>query len=107
MSKSYGNHIGITEPPGGDVRQDAADPGRAARVLVRAAARRARSPADVGPRDAKRALARALVERFWGAEAAAEAEAGFDRVFIAHELPEEIEEVVARGQRRDRCICPR
>ena len=31
-------------PAGGDVRQDAADPGRAARVLVRAAARRARSP---------------------------------------------------------------
>ena len=53
-----------------------------------------------GPRDAKRALARALVERFWGEDAAAEAEAGFDRVFIAHELPEEIDGGRRRGQRR-------
>ncbi len=51
-------------------------------------------PDGVGPRDAKRALARALVGRFWGEDAAAEAEAGFDQVFIAHELPDEIEEVV-------------
>jgi tyrosyl-tRNA synthetase len=50
----------------------------------------------VGPRDAKRALARALVERFWGAEAAQEAEAGFDRVFISHQIPDDIvEKVVA------------
>ena len=49
-------------------------------------------PAGAGPRDAKRALARALVTRFHSAAAAAEAEAGFDRVFIAHELPDEIEE---------------
>ena len=54
-------------------------------------------PAGVGPRDAKRALARALVGRFWGEAAAAEAEAGFDRVFIAHELPER-----DRGVRRSR-----
>ena len=46
---------------GGDVRQDAADPGRAARVLVRPPARGG-PPAGVGPRDAKRALARALVD---------------------------------------------
>jgi tyrosyl-tRNA synthetase len=49
-------------------------------------------PAALGPRDAKRALARALVTRFSGAEAATEAEAAFDRVFIAHELPEDIPE---------------
>ena len=30
MSKSLGNHIGITEPPGGHVRQDALDPRRVA-----------------------------------------------------------------------------
>jgi tyrosyl-tRNA synthetase len=33
------------------------------------------------------------VARFWGEEAAAEAEAGFDRVFIAHALPEAIDEI--------------
>ena len=26
MSKSYGNYIGVTDPPGGDVRQDAQHP---------------------------------------------------------------------------------
>jgi tyrosyl-tRNA synthetase len=51
-------------------------------------------PDGVGPRDAKRALARALVSRFWGEAAAADAEAAFDRVFISHELPAEIEEYV-------------
>jgi tyrosyl-tRNA synthetase len=34
------------------------------------------------------------VTRFHGADAAAAAEAGFDRVFVARELPEEIEEAV-------------
>jgi tyrosyl-tRNA synthetase len=38
------------------------------------------------------------VTRFHGEEAAAEAETGFDRVFIAHELPEEIEEAVVQAQ---------
>jgi tyrosyl-tRNA synthetase len=31
-------------------------------------------------------------------EAAAAAEAGFDRIFIAHELPAEVEEAVVRSQ---------
>ena len=34
--------------------------------------------------------------RFHGEEAAAEAEARFDRVFVAREVPEEIEEAPAR-----------
>jgi tyrosyl-tRNA synthetase len=51
---------------------------------------RSEAPADLGPRDAKRALARSLVERFYDASAAAEAEREFDRVHLAHELPEEM-----------------
>jgi tyrosyl-tRNA synthetase len=46
--------------------------------------------AGLGPRDAKRALARALVERFHGAEAARAAEEAFDRVHIRHELPDDV-----------------
>ena len=57
----------------------------------------AEPPAGAGPRDAKRALARALVTRFHGADAAAEAEAGFDRIFIAHELPGDVEEAIVRA----------
>jgi tyrosyl-tRNA synthetase len=91
MSKSYGNHIGITDPPpemyGKTLRIPDTELESWYGLLLGEPI-----PDGVGPRDAKRALARALVTRFWGAGAAAEAEAGFDRVFIAHDLPEEIEE---------------
>ena len=51
-------------------------------------------PANLGPRDAKRALARILVERFHGAAAAAAAaEDSFDRVHVRHEVPEEVPDV--------------
>jgi tyrosyl-tRNA synthetase len=93
MSKSVGNHIGITEPPGEMYGKTLSVPDEALPVyydLLLGAG----PPGDLGPRDAKRALARALVERFHGHEAAAEAEAGFDRVFVDRALPEEIEEAV-------------
>jgi tyrosyl-tRNA synthetase len=55
-------------------------------------------PAELGPRDAKRALARAIVERFHGASAALAAQEAFDRVHVRRELPDEIAEVAwARG----------
>jgi tyrosyl-tRNA synthetase len=93
MSKSYGNQIGVTEPPGEIYGKTLRIPdeliGQWYSLLLGQ-----EPPADLGPRDAKRALARALVTRFHSAGAAAEAEAAFDRVFIAHEVPEEIEEAV-------------
>lgn len=92
MSKSYDNQIGITEPPGEMYGKTLRIPDTQLEswygLLLGG-----EIPAGVGPRDAKRALARALVARFWGEEAAAEAEAGFDRVFIAHALPEAIDEI--------------
>ena len=48
---------------------------------------------DLAPRDAKRALARALVGRFHGLDAAAEAERVFDRQFVEGEIPDEVPEV--------------
>jgi tyrosyl-tRNA synthetase len=93
MSKSLGNHVGVTEPPGEIYGRTLSIPDAQIApwysLLLGGA-----PPADVSPRDAKRALARALVERFHDAAAAEEAEAGFDRVFVAHELPAEIEEAV-------------
>ena len=50
----------------------------------------AEPPGGESPRDAKRALARALVERFHGPGSGPEAEAAFDRQFIDHEAPEEV-----------------
>jgi tyrosyl-tRNA synthetase len=92
MSKSFGNQIGITDPPAEMYGKTLRIPDELLEswygLLLGGAI-----PEGLGPRDAKRALARALVARFWGEDAAAEAETGFDRVFIAHELPRDIEEV--------------
>jgi tyrosyl-tRNA synthetase len=93
MSKSVANQIGITEPPGEMYGKTLSVPDEALPVYYDLLLG-ADPPADLGPRDAKRALARALVERFYGAEAALMAEAAFDRVFVTRELPEEIEEAV-------------
>src|SRR3954447_12709309 len=93
MSKSLGNQIGITDPPGEMYGKTLSLPDSALAewysLLLGAPV-----PAHAGPRDAKRALARALVARFHGEAAAQEAEAGFDRVFVSRELPAEIEEAV-------------
>jgi tyrosyl-tRNA synthetase len=93
MSKSFGNHVGITEPPEemyGKTMSvpDAVLPQWCDLLLGRGV------PADVSPRDAKRELARSIVERFHGAAAGGEAEAAFDRLFVSRELPEDIEEAV-------------
>src|SRR4051794_36206122 len=96
MSKSLGNHVGITEPPGEMYGKTMSLPDSALEewysLLLGTPV-----PADLGPRDAKRALARALVARFHGEAAAEEAEAGFDRVFVSRELPSEIEEAVVQA----------
>jgi tyrosyl-tRNA synthetase len=99
MSKSFGNQIGITEPPAAMYGKTMSIPDALLEewysLLLGGS-----PPAGEGPRDAKHALARALVERFWGAEAAAEAAAGFERVFVAGELPADIEEAVVRATNR-------
>jgi tyrosyl-tRNA synthetase len=96
MSKSFGNQIGIAEPPDEIYGKTLSVPDEQLAswydLLLGTPL-----PAATGPRDAKRALARALVARFHGPEAAAAAEAAFDRVFVARELPAEIEEAVVRA----------
>jgi tyrosyl-tRNA synthetase len=92
MSKSLGNHIGVTDPPAEMYGKtlsipDAAMPSWYDLLLG------SPPPEGVPPRDAKRALARALVARFHDEQAAAEAEAAFDRVHIAREVPDEIPSV--------------
>jgi tyrosyl-tRNA synthetase len=89
MSKSYGNYIGVTDAPEDMYGKtlsihDELLPNWYTLLLGREA------PADLGPRDAKRALARAIVERFHDAAAAAGAEEAFDRVHIRHEVPEDV-----------------
>src|SRR3954464_11889602 len=76
MSKSFGNQIGITDPPGEMYGKTLRIPDEQIEPRTRLLLGTA-PPAGVGPPRAHARLARALVERFWGAEAAAEAEAGF------------------------------
>jgi tyrosyl-tRNA synthetase len=95
MSKSIGNHIGVTEAPEEMYGKtlsipDAAMPSWYDLLLG--------EPVPAGsPRDAKRALARALVTRYHGRDAAAAAEAHFDRVHVAHEIPDDIPTHVLSG----------
>jgi tyrosyl-tRNA synthetase len=89
MSKSIGNYIGVTEAPDEIYGKTLSIPDSALETWY-SLLLGSEPPAELGPRDAKRALARTLVERFWDADAAAEAEAAFDRVHVERELPEEV-----------------
>jgi tyrosyl-tRNA synthetase len=91
MSKSLGNHVGVTDAPEEMYGKtlslpDAAMPGWYELLLGEPA------PSELSARDAKHALARRLVERFHSAAAAGAAAEHFDRVFVQHALPEDIEE---------------
>src|SRR5947209_19822177 len=69
MSKSYGNYIGVSDPPEDMYGKTLSIPDELLEnwygLLLGS-----QPPGDLEPRDAKRALARALVQRFHGAEAA-------------------------------------
>jgi tyrosyl-tRNA synthetase len=97
MSKSYGNHVGITEPPEEMYGKTLSIPDALLEEWYELLLGTA-PPEGVGPRDAKHALARALVARFHGEEVAAAAAERFQRVFVEHALPEDIEEYVLAPQ---------
>jgi tyrosyl-tRNA synthetase len=96
MGKSLGNYIGIAEPPEEIYGKTMSIPDRLTETYLRLISGLPAGDVDqalsLGPRDAKAALARRLVERLHGAEAAAAAEADFDRRFRRRELPDEIPE---------------
>ena len=89
MSKTKGNQIGISEPPEEMFGKTMRLPDDAMDTWFELLAIEP-PPAGTAPRDVKRALARAIIARFHGAEAATVAQAHFDRVFVEHELPAEI-----------------
>jgi tyrosyl-tRNA synthetase len=91
MSKSLGNYVGVTDPPEDMYGKTLSIPDELLDEWYRLLLGREK-PAGAPARDAKRALARELVERFWSAEAAAGAEEHFDRVFVRRDVPEEMEE---------------
>jgi tyrosyl-tRNA synthetase len=98
MSKSLGNQIGITDAPEEMYGKTMAIPDGAMdeyyRLLLHREPSIGTQPDQLSPRDAKRALARALVARLYSVEQAEQAERHFDRVFVEHEAPEEIEDAL-------------
>jgi tyrosyl-tRNA synthetase len=91
MSKTLDNYIGVTEPPEEIYGKTMRVPDTALETYYRLLLGEP-PPADAGPRDAKRALARALVARFHDEAAAQAAEEHFDRLHVEHRPPEEIED---------------
>jgi tyrosyl-tRNA synthetase len=96
MSKSLGNYIGISEPPEEIYGKTMSIPDTLIEKYLRLIS--GLSPSDVEatlklkPRDAKAGLARQLVKRLHGEEAAQQAEADFDAKFRKHEAPADMPE---------------
>jgi tyrosyl-tRNA synthetase len=91
MSKTYDNYVGVTDPPEEMFGKLMSIPDS---VLGEYWLLLLGEPlaADRHPNEAKRELARRLVDRFHGEEQGAGAEAAFDRVHVRRELPDEIPE---------------
>jgi tyrosyl-tRNA synthetase len=91
MSKSLGNYVGVTDPPEEMFGRLMSIPDEAMPDYYRLLLGSEMPPG--APNEAKRELARRLVDRFHGAGAGAAAEERFNRVFVQHEAPEEMPEV--------------
>jgi tyrosyl-tRNA synthetase len=103
MSKSYGNYIGVAEPPTEQYGKAMSIPDA---LIVRYLELATDVPAaeverwcdalkheGTNPRDAKAFLARAIVRQFHGEDAARRAEEQFQRVHAAGGLPDDMAEV--------------
>ena len=106
MSKSLGNYIGINEPPEQIYGKTMSIPDtlieKYARLISGFEPQQQAEVHAMKPRDAKAALARQLVKRLHGEEAAHRAEEDFDRRFRRRELPIEVTDThLPSPQRRD------
>jgi tyrosyl-tRNA synthetase len=106
MSKSKGNYIGITEPPGemfgklmsiSDVLMWRYFELLSSQTLEQIARLKADCEGGANPRDAKVLLASEMVARFHGAQAAEAAHAEFDARFRQGAMPSDLEEVRVAG----------
>ncbi|HSS05206.1 MAG TPA: tyrosine--tRNA ligase [Solirubrobacterales bacterium] len=91
MSKSLGNYVGVAEAPEEMFGKLMRVPDEAMPEYFRLLLGE-EVPAGP-PNEAKRELGRRIVARFHGEDAARSAEEHFDRLFVRHEAPEEVEEV--------------
>jgi tyrosyl-tRNA synthetase len=100
MSKSFGNHVGLTDPPDEQFGKTMHIPDELIVPWFRLCTGLSREDLDgiergladgsLRPDLAKRRLAREIVARYQGEEAAAAAEERFDRVFKDSDLPDDV-----------------
>jgi tyrosyl-tRNA synthetase len=91
MSKSLDNYVGVTDAPEEMFGRLMRIPDEAMPEYFRLLLGEEVPPGPAN--EAKRGLARRIVERFHDAAAAGEAEEHFERLFVRHEAPDEVEEV--------------
>jgi tyrosyl-tRNA synthetase len=101
MSKSLNNYIGLTESPEQIYGKTMSIPDPLTEKYLRLVSGLSGSDLDhvlkLKPRDAKAALAKQLVKRLHGDDAAEAAEAGFDSRFRKREMPQDIDELAAEN----------
>jgi tyrosyl-tRNA synthetase len=94
MSKSYGNYVGITEPPGemfGKIMSISDQLMlRYYELLTEENLAKVRR---MHPRQAKARLAKELVQKYYGQAEAKEAEQEFEKVFVRRDFPDKIKEI--------------
>jgi tyrosyl-tRNA synthetase len=93
MSASLGNYIGLAEPPEEQFGKTMRISDELLPDYYRLVMESNEDPARMEPMEAKLALARFIVRRSHGEEAAAQAEAHFTRVVREGQAPEEVPEV--------------
>jgi len=100
MSQSVGNYISVRDDPGEMFGKTMSIPDDAmAQWFLLAAGLAAReveqierglADGSLHPGETKRRLARAVVGTYWGSDHAHAAEAEFDRIFRAHDVPDDV-----------------
>jgi tyrosyl-tRNA synthetase len=93
MSKSLGNYVGVTDPPEEMFGRTMSIPDEAMAEYYRLVL--GAEPPQAPPNEAKRELARRIVERFHGEGAGEAAEERFDQIHVRHGVPDDVEEVDA------------
>ncbi|MFM8519441.1 MAG: tyrosine--tRNA ligase [Solirubrobacterales bacterium] len=91
MSKSLGNYVAVNDPPEEKFGKLMSIPDSAL-PEYRALLLKETEELDAVPNVSKRDLARRVVDRFHGEGSGQEAEASFDRLFVKHEIPDDVPE---------------
>jgi tyrosyl-tRNA synthetase len=102
MSKSYGNYIGISDPPNEMFGKTLSIPDNLIYTYFELGTdvsnnqleeiKKRLNDREINPRDLKRELAKTIIKMYYDDTAAGEAEEGFDKIFIKKEIPDEIPE---------------